>query len=90
MENQLYKLMDICQSYNIETTFIHSLHYHGLIEILYIESQAYIKEEQLPKVEKFFTWHTDLELNIQAIDVVEQLLEKITHLQEKVNTLSNQ
>lgn len=90
MENQLYKIKDICQSYKIETTFIHELHLHGLIEIQYIESQEYIREEQLPQVEKFYTWYHELELNIPALDVVEQLLIKINNLQETVKRLHNQ
>ncbi len=87
MENQLFKISDICQSYKIETTFIRELHVHGLIEIHYIESQEYLHEEQLSKVEKFYTWHHELDLNIPALDVVEQLLEKINYLQEKVKRL---
>jgi len=88
MENQLYNINDICKSYQIETTFIHELHAHGLIEIRYIESQGFIQEEQLPKVEKFHTWHNELELNFPALDVVFQLIEKITELQEKVKELN--
>ncbi|MCI0921690.1 chaperone modulator CbpM [Sphingobacterium rhinopitheci] len=90
MENQLYKINDICQSYKIETTFIHELHVHGLIEIQYIESQEYLHEEQLPQVEKYYTWHHELELNFPALDVVQQLLVKINDLQEKVRLLNNQ
>lgn len=90
MENQLYKINDICQSYKIETTFIHELHVHGLIEIQYIESQEYIHEEQLPQVEKFYTWHHELDLNMPALDVVDQLLIKIGDLQKKLRELNNQ
>lgn len=90
MDNQLYNIKDICQSYKIETTFIQELHNHGLIEIHFIESVGYIKEEQLPQVEKFYTWHHELELNFPALDVVEQLLLKISDLQEKMRLLNNQ
>lgn len=89
MNGQFYKITDICQSYKFETTFIYDLHAHGLIEIHYIESQEYLLEEQLAQVEKYYTWHHELELNIPALDVVEQLLLKISDLQEKVKKLDN-
>jgi len=90
MDNQLYKINDVCQSYKIETTFIRELYAHGLIEIQFIETEEYIHEEQLPQVEKYYTWHHELELNFPALDVVEQLLTKITLLQERVRLLNNQ
>lgn len=89
MENQLYKITDVCKSYKIENAFIRDLHLHGLIEIHYIESQEYLYEEQLTLVEKFYTWHHDLELNFPALDVVQQLLGKINDLQEKLRLLNN-
>lgn len=88
MENQWYKITDICQSYKIETTFIHDLHNNGLIEIHFIESQAYLKEEQLSQIEKYYTWYHELELNFAALDIVEQLLLRISNLQESLKTLN--
>lgn len=87
MENHLYKITDICQSYQVETTFIHDLYNHGLIEIHIIESQEYLNEDQLSKIEKYYTWHHELELNFPALDVVEQLLLKINKLQTQLNQI---
>jgi len=87
MENQLYKITDICQSYKIESTFIYDLSNHGLIEIHVVESQDYLKEEQLSQIEKYYTWHHELELNFPALDVVERLLLKINDLQENIKRL---
>lgn len=90
MKTQLYKIADICQSYKIETTFIYELDQHGLIEIQYVKSQPYLKEEQLSLIEKFYTWHHELDLNFPALDVVLQLIDRINELQEKVRVLKNQ
>ncbi len=89
METQLYNINDICQSYKIENTFILELSNYGLIEIQYIESQPYLNEEHLSKIERFYTWHHELDLNFPALDVVDQLLEKINVLQERVRILNN-
>ena len=89
MERTLFKLIDICESNQIEQTFIQELHRNGLIEIIILEDQEYLEEEQILIVEKFSTWHYELELNVQGIEVVQQLLEKIEDLQQEIRFLKS-
>ncbi len=87
MERTLFKIVDICQAHKLEKTFIYELHHYGLIEIVAQEEQDCIDEEQLPLIEKFSNWHYDLELNMQGIEVVLRLLDRIEHLQQEIRTL---
>lgn len=87
MEKTLFRVIDICRSNNIEQTFIQELHSNGLIEIIYQEEQAYIEEDQVLIVERFSTWHYELEINVQGIEVVQQLLERIEALQSEIKAL---
>ncbi|NGF58211.1 hypothetical protein G5B00_17010 [Parapedobacter sp. SGR-10] len=87
MEHTLFKIIDICQAHKLEMTFIHELHQSGLIEIIVQEEQDYVDEEHLPLIEKFSNWHNDLELNIQGIEVVSRLLERIEQLQQEIRLL---
>lgn len=87
MEKTLFRVIDICRSNNIEQTFIQELHSNGLIEIIYLEEQAFIEEDQVLIVERFSTWHYELEINVQGIEVVQQLLERIEALQSEIKAL---
>lgn len=87
MEATLFKIIDICQSNNIDTTFIKQLHENGLIEIIIIESQEFVQEDQLAHIEKYSKWYYDLELNMQGIEIVQQLLGKIEILQTEIRRL---
>ncbi|GAA4132933.1 chaperone modulator CbpM [Sphingobacterium lactis] len=87
MEKTLFRVIDICRSNNIEQTFIQELHSNGLIEIIYQEEQAFIEEDQVLIVERFSTWHYELEINVQGIEVVQQLLERIEALQSEIKAL---
>ncbi|GGE07443.1 MULTISPECIES: chaperone modulator CbpM [Sphingobacterium] len=87
MEKTLFRVIDICKTNNIERTFVQELHKSGLIEIIVQEEQEYLEEEQVVYVERFSTWHYELELNIQGIEVVNHLIDKIEELQRELRTL---
>jgi len=87
MEKTLFKVIDICRSNKIERTFIQELHQNGLIEIIIEEETEFIEEEQIPKIERFSNWHYELELNVQGIEVVQNLIDRIEKLQREVRFL---
>lgn len=87
MEKTLFKVIDICHSNNIEQRFIQELHSNGLIEIIYQEEQEFLEEEQVYILERYSTWHYELELNVQGIDVVQHLIDRIESLQTEIKRL---
>lgn len=87
METTLFKVIDICKSKNIEGSFITALHQNGLIEITCIEKEEFMTEIDLFQLEKFSAWYYELELNIEGIEVVHHLLQKIEDLQNEIRLL---
>lgn len=87
MKPTLFHITDICQSHKIEVTFVRELQENGLIHITVVESQEFIDEEELLRLEKYANLYYDLELNIQGLAVVENLLRKIQDLQEEILSL---
>ncbi|MGO1520657.1 MAG: chaperone modulator CbpM [Sphingobacterium sp.] len=87
MEKTLFNLIDICKANNIERTFVRELHRNGLIEIIIKKEQEYLEEEQLLHVERYSTWYYELEVNMQGIEVVHHLLDKIEKLQHEIREL---
>jgi len=78
-----------CEHYNIDFTFINSLHDLGLIEVLTIEEKKLISDEDLPELEKFIHLHYDLDINIAGIDAIKNLLQRIQYLQDEIISLKN-
>ncbi|NGM66403.1 chaperone modulator CbpM [Sphingobacterium sp. SGR-19] len=87
MERTLIRIIDICQSHKIELQFIRNLSRNGLIEVVMQDEEEFVKEEELKALEQFATWHYDLEINLQGIEVAQHLLHKIEQLQEEIRLL---
>ncbi|WP_299525369.1 chaperone modulator CbpM [uncultured Lutibacter sp.] len=79
----------LCKHYNIEISFINSLNEFGLIEIISVEESQYIHEDKITDIEKMIRIHQELNVNIEGIDVVFNLLNKIEELQNELIITKN-
>ena len=79
----------LCIHYKIDQSFFGSLDEIGLIEIQIIEQTPYIHQDTITEIEKIIRMHQELEVNLEGIDVVFNLLQKIDHLQAELNTAKN-
>jgi hypothetical protein len=87
--NQYISITEFCNCHQIQYTFIHSLNELGLIELTIIEEDEFIEKEQLRELEKMMRLHYDLEINIQGIEAINNLLNKVSYLQDEVRLLQN-
>jgi len=78
-----------CSYYSIEVAFIRSLNEHGLIELTQQEEHYFIGFEQLADLEKYMHMHYDLEINMEGLETIAHLLNKVQALQTEVRTLRN-
>ena len=85
----LIALDEFCVSHNIEVSFISSLHQTGLIEITTIEQTGFIDAGQLPQVEKFIRFYYELDINIEGIETISHMLDRIRSMQEEIIALRN-
>jgi hypothetical protein len=80
---------EFCARHNIEISFISSLQKNGLIEITTIEQNGFIDAEQLPQVEKFIRLYYELDINIEGIETISHMLDRICSMQEEIAFLRN-
>ena len=85
----LISITTFCTHYNVPTTFINDLQEYQLIEIVVSEQDKYIKVTQINEVEKMMRLHYDLNINLEGLDAVYNLLERVQTLQSEVTTLNN-
>ena len=90
MDEKYISITEFCNVYHLEYSFIHSLTEYGLVQTLVIEDDEYIERERLRDLERMMRLHYDLEINLQGIDAINNLLERVTQLQQEVQTLKNE
>jgi hypothetical protein len=90
MENEkLITMAEFCTHYRVEPSFIHSLVEFGLIEITTIEETHYLLKDRIREVEKMIRMHYELDINVEGIEAISHLLQRIDHLQEELTSLRN-
>jgi hypothetical protein len=80
---------EFCANHNIETSFINSLHENGLIEITTIKEAVFVDSDQLRKLEKIVRLYYELDINLEGIETINYLLQRISSLQDEVLLLRN-
>ena len=78
-----------CEYYNIDADFINALHEYGLIEMNIIEEKKVIHDDDLQELEKFIHLHYDLNINMEGIDAIRHLLDRVKILQGEIISLQN-
>lgn len=81
---------ECCVYYNIEISFIRNLNEHGLIELIRSDETLYIAFEQLSDLEKYMHLHYELEINMEGLETIKHLLDKINKLQQEVGRLKGE
>jgi len=78
-----------CAHHNIEVSFITSLHQSGLIEITTVKEAGFINADQLQYLEKFIRFYYDLDINLEGIETIAHLLQRINAMQDEIVMLRN-
>ena len=88
-KEKLILINQLCAHYQVEMSFFSHLHEFGFIEILTIEDSYFIHEDKINDVEKIIRMQKDLNINLEGIDTILNLLEKINDLQTELITIKN-
>lgn len=76
-----------CTHHHIEIAFLHSLHDFGLIEVTSAEEDFLLPQEQLEALEKMVRLHYDLNINLEGIDAIYNLLQRMEVMQREMKAL---
>ena len=80
---------DFCFHHRIEISFLQSLQDYGLIEMTTENEACFLHPDQLGSLEKFVRLHYDLHINLEGLDVVHRLLQRMDDLQKETARLRN-
>ena len=83
MDADQIEIVEFCLYHNADESFVFSLSDSGLIEIMVADGKTYIPASQINNLEKFFRLYYELNINLEGI-------ETISYLQNKIEVLNNE
>ena len=86
----IISIQKICVIYDIPNSFIESLFDFELIDIIDENNEQFIHEDQIRDIERFIRLHYDLKINFEGLDVILNLLNKISSLESDLNEARNE
>jgi hypothetical protein len=80
---------EFCEHYNVEFSFISSLAEFGLMEIATVEQKQFIYTTQLRQLEKIIRLHYEMDINLEGIEAITHLLDRVGRMQQEITFLKN-
>ena len=90
MSKYLIPIQKICETYEVNELFFENLQEYNLISLIKENNEFWIEENELNKIEKIMRLHFDLDINMEGIDVIISLLNKINQLNKEISFLQKQ
>ena len=90
METEYLIAVDqFCAFNDIEVSFVSSLQQNGLIEFTTVEETEFLNSEQLQQLEKYIRFYYELDINLEGIDVIMHLLNRVNDMHQVITALRN-
>ena len=86
---ELVSLDEFCAGHNIELSFVTTLQHYGLIETTIKEKSAFVPLSQLPSLEKIIRLYYDLDINLEGIETITHLLQRMDDMRTQITYLQN-
>jgi hypothetical protein len=88
-KEQMIPASEFCVYHNIELSFIYSLNESGLIDITVIKEEIFVPESQLKQLEQLMRLKQEMDINIEGIESITYLLQRIRDMQQHIVALNN-
>ena len=89
MPEHLISTDEFCSHYNVEYSFLNALQQHGLIEITNVDEHKFIFNDHLKNIEKLVRLHYELDINVEGIEAITYLLNRVKTMQDEITFLRN-
>ncbi|WP_299002328.1 chaperone modulator CbpM [uncultured Tenacibaculum sp.] len=86
---ELISIQKVIVHHNLDEQFIESIESFQLIEFVVKDTDKYVYVEQLPTLEKIIRLYYDLEVNMQGIDVINNMLDRMDMMRKTIQQLEN-
>jgi hypothetical protein len=80
---------EFCIHHNIEISFIYSLQEIGLVETVHTAEKTFLPASQLSHVEKLVRLYYDMDINLEGMETITYLLQRMNDMQQQITRLTN-
>lgn len=88
MEDKNYILLEhFCQHTSIADSFLKELIAFDLITHKQMQNNFYILEDEITEIERMLRLHDDLGVNMEGLDVIKEMLNRMQQMEEEMNYL---
>jgi hypothetical protein len=90
MENKdLIPITELSRVYQLDLVFFETLFEFDIIEFTIYEEVKLVPLTAIPKLEQIIRIHQELDVNIEGVDVILNLVQKIDQLESEIQNLRN-
>ena len=88
-KEKMIPVREFCIYHNIEISFIYFLNESGLIDITSIKNVIFVPASQLRQLEQLMRLKQEMDINIEGIEIITYLLQRINKMQQQIVALNN-
>lgn len=89
MKEELIIIQEYIRHSDIEPQFIALLEENDLIHVYEVDDERCLHCDDLPEIEKYARLYYDLSINMEGIDAIHHLLDRIREMQGEMQNLRN-
>jgi len=87
MSDNRLRYSECLKIYEVEESFIESLQDVGLIQVIDENNDRFITYDDLSELEQFIRWHYEMDINVEGIDALHHMLQRVRSLQSEIEQL---
>ncbi|MFA5651688.1 MAG: chaperone modulator CbpM [Proteiniphilum sp.] len=76
--------------YEVDESFLESLRDAGLIQVIDQDDDRFIEYDDLSDLEQFIRWHYEMDINVEGIDALRHMLQRVRSLQSEIERLGSE
>jgi hypothetical protein len=85
----LIPISEFCKGHHLDAELVQIFSEQGLIEIVERDKSFFIPENQVKKLEQIIVFHKDLDINLEGIEAIFALLQRMETMQAQIIQLEN-
>ena len=87
--DEMILVNEFCMHHQIDISFVQSLQQSGLIEVIQTEEKLCVPRDQLPELEKMVRLYYEMDINMEGIETITYLLNRMNTMQQEIIQLNN-
>lgn len=80
---------EICVHYQVEQSFLEALNENEMIHLKRVAQKTYLSMEEIGHFEKMRRLHYEMNINLEGLEVIQLLLDKMSRLKNENRQLRN-